>query len=276
MRWTVTIIAVFAIVAGLAVLTVGDRGQLDTNDASAPRIATGAAISAAIASPFSEISPGAAVGLDHDNGLPVHSSDDPTVLDTSQDQHIAESRRNYRLFLARPDGYLKYEALAGVHHEDVPGLDKVVHDRNLSYHGRLAIEELRYQISTSPFDHAGNAERYVRMLEVIAKAPCPPDEHWDDCIIQTLGITRTDVERAQADASILRDQRNLAQLRVQLAGRGPDTRLPMALYDSLTPLLARSLEGDEETIRLFGLSADGANEIIGAVNESLSSEPFRP
>src|SRR5688572_22471279 len=109
MRWTATIIAVFAIGTGLAVLTVGDRGHVGANDASAPRSATGAAISAAIASPFSEISPGAAAGPDHDNGPPVHSPDDPTVVDTSQDMHIAESRRNYRLFLSRPDGYSKYE-----------------------------------------------------------------------------------------------------------------------------------------------------------------------
>ena len=198
------------------------------------------------------------------------------MLDTSQDMHIAESRRNYRVFLVRPDGYSKYEALAGVHHEDIPGLDKVVYDRYLSYHGRLAIDDLRYQVSTNPLDHAGNAERYVRMLDVIAKAPCAPDEHWDDCIGQTLGISRTQVERAQADASILHDQGNLEQMRVQLAGRVPGARLPMSLYESLTPLLVRSLDGDEETILRFGLSAHGAHEIITAINEALSSEPFKP
>ena len=74
--------------------------------------------------------------------------------------------------------------------------------------------------------------------------------------------------------SILLDQRNLAQLRVELTGRVPGARLPMALYESLTPLLVRSLDGDEETIRRFGLAADGANEIIAAVNEYLGGEPL--
>ena len=48
----------------------------------------------------------------------------------------------------------------------------------------------------------------------------------------------------------------------------------MALYESLTPLLVRSLDGDEETIQRFGLVADGANEIIASMNEYLGSEPM--
>ena len=275
MRWTATIVAFFAIGAGLLALDVRDREAVGADDTcAAPGIATGAANGAAIANPFSSVSTGAATGFHHDDKPPAQFPDDSTVLDSSQDLHIAESRRNYRSFLTRPDGYLKYEALAGVHHEDVSGLDKVVYDQYLSYHGRLAVEDLRYQISTSPLDHAGNAERYVRMLEIIARAPCPPDEHWDVCISQALGITRTDVEEAQADVSILLDQRNLAQLRVQLTGHVPGAQLPMALYESLTPLLVRSLDGDEETIRRFGLAPDGANEIIAAINEYLGSEPL--
>jgi len=86
-------------------------------------------------------------------------------------------------------------------------------------------------------------------------------------------MTRAEAEKAQADVSILRDQRNLAQLRMQLAGRVPGAQPPMALYDSLTPLLVRSLDAEEETIRRFGLTADGANEIIATINEYLSTAP---
>ena len=275
MRWTATIVAFFAISAGLLALVVRDREAVGADDTSAaPSIATGAANGAAIANPFSNVPTEVATRFHHDDKPLAPFTAEPTVLDTSQDLHIAESQRNYRSFLTQPDGYLKYEALAGVHHQDVSGLDKVVYDHYLSYHGRLAVEEMRYQISTNPLDHAGNAERYVKMLDIIARAPCPPDEHWDGCISQSLGITRTDVEKAQADESILRDQRNLAQLKLELTGRVPGARLPMALYESLTPLLVRTLDGDEETIRRFGLAAEGANEIIATVNEYLSGEPL--
>ena len=106
MRWTATIVAFFAIGAGLSALDVRDREAVGADDISAaPRSATGAAIGAAIANPFSNVSTGTATGPDHDNGPPAQLPDDPTVLDTSQDLHIAESRRNYRSFLTRPDGY---------------------------------------------------------------------------------------------------------------------------------------------------------------------------
>ena len=207
MRWTATIVAFFAIGAGLLALDVRDRPVVGAHDTSSANFATDAANGAAIANPFSNVSTGAATDFHHEGEPAVQVSDDSAALDTSQDLHIAESRKNYRSFLSLPDGYLKYEALAGVHHQDVSGLDKVVYDQYLSYHGRLAVEELRYRISTNPFDHAGNAERYVKVLDIIARAACPPDEHWDGCISQTLGMTRAEAEKAQADVSILRDER---------------------------------------------------------------------
>ena len=266
MRWTAAIVAFLAIGAGLLGPDVRDRQMVGASETSAPGLVSGVSNGAAIVNPFSNLPTGKATGFHHEGEPSDQLSDDPTRPDTSQDLHIAESRKNYRLFLSLPDGYLKYQALAGVHHQDVSGLDKAVYDQYVSYHGRLAVEELRYQISASPFDHAGNADRYVKLLDIIARAPCAPDEHWEDCISQTLGITRADVEKAQADVSVLRDERDLAQLKVQLAERVPGAQFPIALYESLAPLLARSLKEEEETIRRFGLTADAAKEIIATIN----------
>jgi hypothetical protein len=273
-RWTACIVALFAIGAGL--LALNDR-ELESGgdvDSSATwGVPTADPSGAAIVNPFSALSRGVATVFEHGDQPRDPLPDASTVLDASQDLHIAESQRNYRAFLARPDGYSKYEALAAVHPQDITGLEQLVYDQHLSYHGRLAVEELRYQVSTSPLDHAGNADRLVRMLDIIAKAPCPPDEHWSGCIGQSLGITRADVEKAQADVSILRDQRNLAQARALLAERSSGAQLPVALYESLTPLLVRSLDGDEDAVKRFGLAAEEASDIVTTINEQLSGEP---
>ena len=189
--------------------------------------------------------------------------------DTSQELHVQESRRNYSEFLNHPDGYRKYEYLAGVQYEHIPGLVKLVYDQYLLHHGRLGFEELLQDIRSHPDDHEGNSDRYRRMLEIVAKTPCEPDDYWNGCIVQALGVTRDDVQNAQAEAASLLAEQNLAKLRgyssyLDLAT--PEGEAYQALYDSLAPLLSSTIEGDERVLKRFGLTADEAAAIVDRVN----------
>ena len=235
---------------------------------------------AAIASPFSATSDADMEAVDDDmrNGKSTvggaraamgQAAPDAPPVDTSQELHIQESRRNHGGFLAQPDGYRKYKHLIGVQYEHVPELGKHVYDQFLSYHGRRAFDEIVQHVKSNPDDHEANAERYRQMLEIIATMPCEPDDTWNGCIVQVLGTTRDEVERAEADAASLVAWENLAKLR----GYGPDVDLGTpegqayrALYDSLAPVLAGAIEGDEIVIRRFGLTVDEAKAIVERIN----------
>ena len=72
MRWTATIVAFFAISAGLFALDVRDREAVGADDTSAaPGIPTGAANGAAIANPFSSVPTGVATRFHHDDKPPA-------------------------------------------------------------------------------------------------------------------------------------------------------------------------------------------------------------
>lgn len=269
-----------AVRAGLALAAavvafqlLSNRSAAEPGSTEADR-ASGAAVepapaSAAIASPPPAASTRSAAAGGEARAAPAGALPDAPPVDTSQELHIQESWRNYRGFLEQPEGYRKYNHLAGVQYEHIPDLEKHVYDQFLSYHGRLAFDQIVRHVESDPGDHEADAQRYGQMLEIIATMPCEPDDDWNGCIFQALGTTRDEVERAQADAASLVARENLAKLRAV----GADVDLGTAegeayraLYDSLAPVLAAAIEGDESVLARFELTVDEATALVERMN----------
>ena len=187
-------------------------------------------------------------------------------VDTSQALHIEESRRNYAAFLRSPGGYKQYEHLANVQYDHIPGLEKHVYDQHLSYYGQLGFEELLREIAANPGDHENNSDRYGRMLEIIAKMPCELDHDWDGCVVQIVGVTRDAVEKAREETALLLAAQNLVKLREYRAREGylgaPEAEAYQALYDSLAPVLAGVIDGNDQAARRLGIGAAEAAAIV--------------
>jgi hypothetical protein len=197
-------------------------------------------------------------------------ADEGVLADRSQDLHIAESRRNYSLFLSEPDGYRKYAYLAAVQVDHIAGLEERIYNQHLLYQGRLGFDELLQQVRSNPTDHEANADHYRRMLDIMARMPCPPDEYWNGCVRHSLGVTRNDIENAQAEVSNLRDEQRLAQLQTYLSHDDHEFRdgeYYTQLYEGLTPLLSRAVEGDEQVLQRFRLTAHQAIGIVTTMND---------
>ena len=266
-------------IAGVGVAWVLKEGSTERLDSSAETNQIAAEETAiggmTIANPFSTAIAAAdafdAADQDHSKAAATlllkvdrASSDHMAPPDACEERHIAESQENHRKFLNEPEGQLKYEYLTDIQANHVPGLEPAVHQQLLLYHGRLALDNLLQEIETHPSDNLGNSDRYQKILDIIAKTPCSVDDYWHDCIAQSLGVNRDNVQNAHAMTQDLVDEQNLARLMSyenDAASPGEEKAI-QEIYDSLAPLLARAIEGDEQTLRRFRLTPEEAERLV--------------